>query len=69
MSGEEALTRYSQYLTPYERDEIKTFDHVYYLNLSANRKAYILNNPKAFAVPVMHGTNVSVSLDSSSSQQ
>jgi len=52
MSGEEALSRYSQYLTPYERDEIKNFDKVFYMNLSANRKAYILNNPKAFAVTV-----------------
>ena len=52
MSGEESLSRYSQYLTPYERDEIKNYEKVYYMNLSANRKAYILNNPKAFAVPV-----------------
>lgn len=57
MSGEEALSRYSQYLTPYERDEIKQYEVVYYMNLSANRKAYILNNPQAQVVMPNHQSN------------
>jgi glutamate mutase epsilon subunit len=39
ISGAEAAKVYHQYLTPFERDEIRSFDVVYYMNLTANRKA------------------------------
>jgi hypothetical protein len=62
MSGEDALYRFTQYLTPYERDEIKAFKTVYYMNLSANKKAYILNNPNSFGPGIIHQSNqVSIS--------
>ncbi len=57
MSGQEALAMYAQYLTPYERDEIVQFETVHYMNLSANRKAFILNNPNSNYVAQQTATN------------
>ena len=47
MPGIDASRIFSQYLTPYERDEIRLVNIVYYMNLTANRKAYVLNNISA----------------------
>jgi|LauGreDrversion4_2_1035121.scaffolds.fasta_scaffold65785_4 hypothetical protein len=43
MSGQEAAKQFHQYLTPFERDEVKEFEIVYYMNLTSNRKAQVLN--------------------------
>lgn len=44
MTGSEVLQRYGRYMTPFERDEVKQYPIVYYMNLTANRKAFILNH-------------------------
>lgn len=43
MPGAEAARLFHQYLTPFERDEVKQYDIVYYMNLTSNRKAQVLN--------------------------
>jgi hypothetical protein len=45
LPGPDAAKHYQQYLTPFERDEVRQYELVYYMNLTANRKAQILNNP------------------------
>lgn len=38
MSSEDALRIYGKSLSQYERDEIASFDVIYYLNLNAKHK-------------------------------
>jgi hypothetical protein len=53
MTGSEVLQRYGRYMTPFERDEVKQFPIVHYMNLTANRKAFILNHNGNVAQPMM----------------
>jgi hypothetical protein len=39
MSGEDAYRLYSQHLTTFEREEVKQYETVYYLNISGKKKA------------------------------
>lgn len=44
MSGEDAYKVYYQSLNAYEREEIKQFPMVYYLNLSMKRKSNAISD-------------------------
>jgi hypothetical protein len=42
MSGEDAYRTYGQYLNAYEREEVKNFETVYFLNPNIKRKQTII---------------------------